>query len=282
MSIVVNNLSYRYTSAGQSTVALHDVSFTVNEGVFFGIAGHTGSGKTTLVQHLNGLIPVTEGSIVIDGHDLSEKKERRSARALVGMVFQYPEYQLFAETVFEDIAFGPRNLKLTDEQVKERVLRSMELVGLDPKRFCEKSPFELSGGEKRRAALAGVLAMQPKYLVLDEPMAGLDPIGRRSVLDLLERLRAEYGTTILMISHSMEDLCAHATHLLVLDHGKIAFSDTPSAVFSHAEELFRLGLSVPQATRLSMLLQARGFETPALGCSSDELIDWIRGRVAHA
>ncbi len=282
MPITVNDLSYQYTDAAHSTTALSHVTFTIEEGSFFAIAGHTGSGKTTLVQHLNGLIPCTEGTITVDGHSLADKKERSIARALVGMVFQYPEYQLFAETVFDDIAFGPKNLKLPENDVKERVLKSMELVGLDPEQFREKSPFELSGGEKRRAALAGVLAMQPKYLVLDEPMAGLDPIGRQSILALLERLRSEFGTTIIMISHSMEDIARHATMLLVLDHGQIAYLDRPEIVFEHAEELFRLGLSVPQATYLGMLLKQKGFDVPKSANNAEALARWLKEKIDHA
>jgi len=198
------------------------------------------------------------------------------------MVFQYPEYQLFAETVYEDIAFGPKNMKLSDEEIHSRVLHAMELVGLEPDRFREKSPFELSGGEKRRAALAGVLAMRPKYLVLDEPMAGLDPQGRKEILAILERLRSEDGCTILMISHSMEDIARHATQLLVLDHGSIAYLDTPQAVFTHAEELFQLGLSVPQMTVLAMLLRQKGYDVPSVSSDETPLLDWIKRRLSHA
>lgn len=282
MSIVVNDLSYRYGQPGSDSFALSHISFTVEEGAFFGIAGHTGSGKTTLVQHLNGLIPPEKGAVVVDGHDLSDKKERKLARELVGMVFQYPEYQLFAETVFEDVAFGPRNMKLNEDEVKERVTRALTLVGLDPAAFSEKSPFELSGGEKRRAALAGVLAMQPKYLVLDEPMAGLDPIGRKAILSILEQLRAEYGCTIIMISHSMEDIARHATKLMVLDHGTIAYLDTPENVFLHADKLFEFGLSVPQMTYLSLLLREKGYDAPIVSCDEQPLIDWLKGRICHA
>ncbi len=282
MSIVIKNLSYRYSEIGNPAYALQNISLTIEEGSFFGIIGHTGSGKTTLVQHLNGLIPSEAGCITVDGHDLSDKNERKIVRSLVGMVFQYPEYQLFAETVYEDIAFGPKNMKLSDEEIHSRVLHAMELVGLEPDRFREKSPFELSGGEKRRAALAGVLAMRPKYLVLDEPMAGLDPQGRKEILAILERLRSEDGCTILMISHSMEDIARHATQLLVLDHGTIAYLDTPQAVFAHAEELFQLGLSVPQMTVLAMLLRQKGYDVPSVSSDETPLLDWIKRRLSHA
>ncbi|MBQ5986537.1 MAG: energy-coupling factor transporter ATPase, partial [Clostridia bacterium] len=230
----------------------------------------------------NGLLPNEKGCVTVDGHDLSDKKERSTVRSLVGMVFQYPEYQLFAETVFEDIAFGPKNMKLDEEEIKRRVLQAMELVGLDAERFSAKSPFELSGGEKRRVALAGVLAMEPKYLVLDEPMAGLDPSGRKSILTILERLRAEAGCTIVMISHSMEDIARHATQLLVLDHGKIKYLDTPQNVFLHTQELFDLGLSVPQMTYLSMLLRQKGFDAPIVSDDEQPLVDWLVRSIRHA
>ena len=282
MAIVVTDLSFRYGTPGNTQFALQNVSFTVQEGAFYGIAGHTGSGKTTLVQHLNGLIPCEKGHVIVDGHDLGDKAERKTVRSLVGMVFQYPEYQLFAETVFDDVSFGPKNMQLDEAEIKRRVTRSLERVGLDPIKFGQKSPFELSGGEKRRAALAGVLAMQPKYLVLDEPMAGLDPIGRRSILAILEELRREEGCSILMISHSMEDLAQHATKMLVLDRGKVRFDDTPEAVFSHADELESLGLTVPQRTKLSMLLRQKGFDAPIVSTDDQPLLDWIEGRVHHA
>ncbi len=282
MSIVINHLTYTYADPGHTSVALDDVSFTIEEGAFFAIAGHTGSGKSTLVQHFNGLLPNEKGCVVVDGHDLSDKKERSTVRSLVGMVFQYPEYQLFAETVFEDIAFGPKNMKLDEEEIKRRVLHAMEMVGLDAERFSTKSPFELSGGEKRRVALAGVLAMEPKYLVLDEPMAGLDPSGRKSILTILERLRAEAGCTIVMISHSMEDIARHATQLLVLDHGKIKYLDTPQNVFLHTQELFDLGLSVPQMTYLSMLLRQKGFDAPIVSDDEQPLVDWLVRSIRHA
>ena len=282
MPIIINNLSFRYPAIGQTAYALENVSFTIEEGSFFGIIGHTGSGKSTLVQHLNGLLTSEKGCVVVDGHDMSDKKERNTARHLIGMVFQYPEYQLFAETVYEDIAFGPKNMKLPETEIDKRVLHAIELVGLDPGKAKTKSPFEMSGGQKRRAALAGVLAMSPKYLVLDEPMAGLDPSGRESILAILEHLRTEEGCTIIMISHSMEDIARHATDLLVLDHGKVAYLDKPDAVFAHTEELFEMGLSVPQMTYLSWRLRKQGFDTPVVSSDERPLLDWIKGRINHA
>ena len=190
MPIVVNHLTFAYTEGGKRLApTLNDLTLTIGEGEFLGIIGHTGSGKSTFVKHLNGLLSSEKGVVTVDGHDLSEKSERRLARQLVGMVFQYPEYQLFADTVFEDVAFGPRNMKLDEAEVRVRVEHAMQLVGLDVNRFSPRSPFDLSGGERRRAAIAGVLAMEPKYLVLDEPMAGLDPKGREDILTLLETLR---------------------------------------------------------------------------------------------
>lgn len=283
MPIVVKDLTYAYSEGGrQNAPTLKNLSFTVQEGAFFGIIGHTGSGKSTLVQHLNGLIPCQSGSVTVDEFDLTDKKQRRAARAKVGMVFQYPEYQLFAETVFEDIAFGAKNLKLEEAEIERRVLRAMELVGLDAARFRNKSPFELSGGEKRRVAMAGVLVTEPKYLILDEPMAGLDPKGRKEILALLERLRSELSCTILMISHSMDDIARHCSEVLVLREGEIAYLDTPSAVFSHAEELEALGLSIPQVTKLSMELQRRGIDVPPGICTLSEWVRWLEGRAVHA
>lgn len=283
MSIVVTDLTYAYSEGGrQNAPTLKHISFTVKEGAFFGIIGHTGSGKSTLVQHLNGLIPCQNGSVTVDEYDLTDKKQRRAARAKVGMVFQYPEYQLFAETVFEDIAFGAKNLKLDNAEIERRVLRAMELVGLDAARFRNKSPFELSGGEKRRVAMAGVLVTEPKYLILDEPMAGLDPKGRKEILALLERLRSELSCTILMISHSMDDIARHCTEVLVLRKGEIAYLDTPSAVFSHADELEKLGLSVPQVTKLCMELQRRSIDVPQDICTLSEWSRWFKGRLTHA
>jgi energy-coupling factor transport system ATP-binding protein len=283
MSIVINHLTYAYTQGGKPLdPTLKDLSFTIEEGSFLGIIGHTGSGKSTFVKHLNGLLPCEKGTVVVDGHDLSQKSERKTVRSLVGMVFQYPEYQLFAETVFEDVAFGPRNMKLDESEVKSRVENAMSLVGLDQERFSDRSPFELSGGERRRAAIAGVLAMHPKYLVLDEPMAGLDPLGRREILALLEKLRTESGCTIIMISHSMDDIANHATKVLVLEKGSVLMYDTPQNVFSHAEELQRIGLSVPGITKICIELNRKGIMIPASICTEDEFLTWFREGRQHA
>ncbi len=283
MSIVIDHLTFAYTEGGKRLEpTLRDLTFTIEEGAFLGIIGHTGSGKSTFVQHLNGLLASEKGMVLVDGHDVSVKAERRKARELVGMVFQYPEYQLFAETVFEDVAFGPRNLKLDESDVKTRTEEAMKLVGLELERFSSRSPFELSGGERRRAAIAGVLAMRPKYLVLDEPMAGLDPKGRESILALLESLRRDTNCTIIMISHSMDDIARHATNVLVLDHGAVSMYDTPERVFARGEELQRLGLSVPTVTQVCMEMNRLGVPIPTGICTRDAFIRWFTEERAHA
>ena len=283
MSIIINHLTYAYTQGGKRLEpTLKDLTFTIEEGSFLGIIGHTGSGKSTLAKHLNGLLFGEKGTVTVDGHDVSQKSERKRVRELVGMVFQYPEYQLFAETVFEDVAFGPRNMKLEQDDVKNRVTEAMRLVGLDPERFSSRSPFDLSGGERRRAAIAGVLAMRPKYLVLDEPMAGLDPLGRKEILSLLEKLRTESGCTIIMISHSMDDIANHATKVLVLEQGALFLYDTPQAVFSHADALQKIGLSVPSITMLCIEMNRRGVPIPQTICTEQAFMDWIREVKRHA
>ena len=222
MPIVVEKLNHVYmTGSALAFNAVEDVSLTVNEGEFLCVIGHTGSGKSTLVQHFNGLMQPSSGRVVVDGADMCDKKMRRLGRQLVGMVFQYPEYQLFEETVFKDIAFGPKNMGLSADEISLRVADAMRFVGLDFDKFAEKSPFDLSGGEKRRAALAGIIAMHPKYLVLDEPMAGLDPSGRRSVLNMLVRLQKENGTGIVMVSHSMDDIARVADRVAVMNKGRL-------------------------------------------------------------
>ena len=271
MPIVLEHLSHTYFDGATSVSAVKDVSFDIREGEFLAIIGHTGCGKTTLVQHLNGLLLPSAGKVLVDGLDTSDKKQRPSIRSLVGMVFQYPEYQLFADTVREDVAFGPRNMKLSEDEVSLRVSEAMTMVGLSMEQFAEKSPFELSGGEKRRAALAGILAMRPKYLVLDEPMAGLDPQGRQSILGMLEKLRAETSCSILMVSHSMEDVARHADRILVMDHGEVKYLDTPRAVFSHSDELSNMGLSLPAPCRVAALLRAKGIDAPADICTREDL-----------
>lgn len=293
MAIVIEQLTYSYGGGTQSrgkkrgadsgeafvsNAALSGVTMTIHEGEFLGIIGHTGSGKSTLVQQFNGLLLPTSGSVVVDGFDTREKMQRKQARALVGLVFQYPEYQLFEETVAKDVAFGPKNLGLSEAEVRERVDEALELVGLPPKRFAEKSPFDLSGGEKRRAALAGILAMRPKYLALDEPMAGLDPRGRRAILEMLEELRRRTGCTVIMVSHSMDDVARHADRVAVLEAGALKLLGTCAEVFSRADELTAMSLSIPQAARLSRLLQARGLDAPKDAVRPEQITDYVLSR----
>lgn len=283
MSIVINHLTFAYTQGGKKLEpTLKDLNFTIEEGSFLGIIGHTGSGKSTFVKHLNGLLLPEKDAVLVDGHDVSVKSKRKTVRSLVGMVFQYPEYQLFAETVFDDISFGPRNMGLDEAEIKKRVLNAMQLVGLDPDRFSARSPFDLSGGERRRTAIAGVLAMHPKYLVLDEPMAGLDPLGRREILALLEKLRAESGCTIIMISHSMDDIANHATKILVLDKGAVFMHDTPQVVFSHADALQKIGLSVPSITKICIEMNRKGVPIPQTICTEESFLNWFREGKIHA
>ena len=279
MPIQIEQLSHTYLpGSALAYPALSNITLSIPEGEFLGIIGHTGSGKSTLIQHLNGLLLPTEGSVLVDGLDTREKKLRKQIRALVGMVFQYPEYQLFDETVARDVAFGPKNLGLDETEIASRVNEALNLVGLDPASFSEKSPFELSGGEKRRAALAGILAMRPKYLVLDEPMAGLDPRGRREILTLVESLRRDFGTSIVMVSHSMDDVAMYADRIAVLDQGSLFMVDTPEEVFSHSAELIEMGLNLPQATQLVRALRARGIAIQEDYYRMDKLTKELIGR----
>lgn len=282
MPIVVEKLNHVYmTGSALAFNAVEDVSLTVNEGEFLCVIGHTGSGKSTLVQHFNGLMQPSSGRVVVDGADMCDKKMRRLGRQLVGMVFQYPEYQLFEETVFKDIAFGPKNMGLSADEISLRVADAMRFVGLDFDKFAEKSPFDLSGGEKRRAALAGIIAMHPKYLVLDEPMAGLDPSGRRSVLDMLARLQKENGTGIVMVSHSMDDIARVADRVAVMNKGRLVMCDTPENIFNRSDELVKMGLDVPQAVKLADALLKRGVDLGGGLCTEDELFTRIMEITRH-
>lgn len=241
-------------------VALDKVNFSVEAGEYVAVIGRTGSGKSTLIQHLNGLLKPTSGEVLFDGEDICSSKERtRQVRFQVGLVFQYPEYQLFEETVYKDIAFGPRNMKLDEAEVDRRVREAAHFVGLDDS-LLEKSPFELSGGQKRRVAIAGVMAMQPRVLVLDEPAAGLDPEGRDTILSQIRDYHEKTGITVVLVSHSMEDIAKYANRVLVLDHAKIAMYDTVEKVFARAPELLELGLSVPQITQIFLRLKEMGLD----------------------
>ena len=262
--IKVEHLSYVYNPGLPTAVtALDDVSFTVEEGDFVGIIGATGSGKSTLITHMNGLNKPTSGKIYIDGRDLWADPEKiRDFRFLTGLVFQYPEYQLFEETCYKDIAFGPKNMGLDEAEVDRRVHEAADFVGLDPA-LLERSPFELSGGQKRRVAVAGVMAMKPRILVLDEPAAGLDPEGRDDILSEVKEYHKKTGTTVLLVSHSMEDIAKYANRVLVMSNKKIAMYDTVEKVFARAPELLELGLSVPQVTKIFLKLREMGVDVPA-------------------
>ena len=264
MSIVIEHLNYVYMQGGPyETKALNDVSLTINDGEFIGLIGHTGSGKSTLVQHLNGLIMPSSGRVLVDGLDLADKNtDRRAIRRRVGLVFQYPENQLFEETVAKDIAFGPKNLGLDEAEIDRRVRTAMRRVALDYDKLAERSVFELSGGQMRRVAIAGVLAMEPQTLVLDEPCAGLDPRGREEILGLISDLHRESGTTIVMVSHSMDDVAALAERVIVMNHGSVVMDGTPREVFAKGEELRAIGLDVPQAVELAQKLRKKGFDIP--------------------
>ncbi len=238
--------------------ALQGVTFTAERGEFIGIIGHTGSGKSTLIQHLNGLLKPSSGQVLFDGEDIwKDKAFTRQIRFRVGLVFQYPEYQLFEETVFQDIAFGPRNMGLGQEEIRERVLRAAGFVGI-PEGDLEKSPFDLSGGQKRRVAIAGVIAMEPDVLILDEPTAGLDPRGRDSVLQNIRDYQQAQRAAIIMVSHSMDEVASNADRLYVMNHGRVAMSGEPREVFAHAEALERMGLDVPRMTSLFLRLRQLG------------------------
>ena len=277
--IKVEHLSYVYNPGMPNAVtALDDVSFTVEEGDFVGIIGATGSGKSTLITHMNGLNKPTSGKIYIDGRDLWGDPEKiRDFRFLTGLVFQYPEYQLFEETCYKDIAFGPKNMKLEQEEIDRRVRRAMELVGLDWERFAEKSPFELSGGEKRRAALAGIIAMEPGYLILDEPMAGLDPAGRRAILDMLSGIRRETGCAVIMVSHSMDDIAAYSDRVAVMQDGSIIRTGTPAEIFGGELDLEAMGLDLPAASYLGNLLRSKGMDVPKI-YTIDGMAEYLLGR----
>ncbi len=266
--------------------ALTDVSVRINEGELVGIIGHTGSGKSSFVQLLNGLLKPEEGTVLLDGQDIwHDAKNIRRIRFQVGMVFQYPEYQLFEETVYKDIAFGPRNMGLSEEEIDKRVNRAAEWVGLESA-LLSKSPFELSGGEKRRAAIAGVMAMEPRVLILDEPTAGLDPRGRERILQMIRRYQQENQTTVLLVSHSMEDVARIADRVLVLNHGRVAMLEPVETVFSHAEELSSIGLSVPAVTKVFDCLRKAGIPVSSsvytLEQAEKELLSLLRGGNTHA
>ena len=257
----VENLNYIYSKGTPfEHKALDNVNFSVERGEFIGIIGHTGSGKSTLMQHMNGLLKPTSGKILLDGVDIwSDKKLTRQARFRVGLVFQYPEYQLFEETVYKDIAFGPKNMGLKAEEIDRRVREAAAIVGLTEAQL-EVSPFDLSGGQKRRVAIAGVIAMEPEVLILDEPTAGLDPVGREEILKNIEDYRRKHNATIMMVSHSMDDVARLTDRLLVMNGSHLAMDGTPAEVFTRAEELVEMGLNIPQVTRVFLELKRLGLD----------------------
>lgn len=273
MPIQIEHLTHTYMPDSPfTTVALKDVNLTIEDGEFIGLLGHTGSGKTTLVQHLNGLIRPTEGKVIVDGLDISDKQTSLlDVRKKVGLVFQYPEYQLFEETVAKDVAFGPKNMGLSQEEIDQRVRHAIARVGLDYDAVSERSPFELSGGQMRRVAIAGILAMQPGTLILDEPTAGLDPAGRRSILQMIRELHAAGGLTVVMVSHSMDDIASLATRLVVMSHGEVVLTGTPREVFMHRDLLTSIGLGVPQAAELAYRLRSQEYAIPAGLYTLDEV-----------
>lgn len=263
MSIVVKNLSYTYgVDSPYEKKALNNINLTINEGDFLGIIGHTGSGKSTFIQHINGLIKVQEGEIqVFDVKLTNAKKPKPDLRALrnnVGMVFQYPEYQLFEDTVFKDVAFGPKNQGLSTEEIAQRVEEAINLVGLDYETIKDRAPFELSGGQKRRVAIAGIIAMKPKVLILDEPTAGLDPYGKEQILALISHLKEKSSSTIIVISHDIDEITRFATRLIVFNDGEIAFDIPMKELFKHREELVKMGLDIPLAVQIANSLREKG------------------------
>ena len=281
----VKNINYIY-SAGTpfEHKALDNISFAVNRGEFIGIIGHTGSGKSTLMQQLNGLLKPTSGQILLDGQDIwSDKKLTRQARFRVGLVFQYPEYQLFEETVYKDIAFGPKNMGLSEAEIDRRVREAAGFVGITEKQLS-LSPFDLSGGQKRRVAIAGVIAMEPEVLILDEPTAGLDPVGRQEILANIDAYRKAKNATIMMVSHSMEDVARLTDRLLVLNGSRLAMDGTPTEVFAHAKELVSIGLDIPQVTQIFLHLRELGINVPNVYTIEQAVaaLKAVRGGSAHA
>ena len=271
MAIKIEHLNYIY-SEGTSfeKQALHEINLEIPDGQFVGVIGHTGSGKSTLIQHLNGLIRATSGIISVDGENIYEEGySMKKLRSQVGLVFQYPEHQLFEIDVFSDVCFGPKNLGLPREEIEKRAGEALSQVGLDES-FYSKSPFELSGGQKRRVAIAGILAMHPKVLILDEPTAGLDPRGRDEILDLVSGLHRDRKITVLLVSHSMEDVARYVERIIVMNHGEVLYDDVPSRVFAHYRELEQVGLAAPQVTYVVQALKEKGWDIDTSVTTVDE------------
>ncbi len=277
MLIILDKVNYVYSEgSGFEKKALDDVSLTIDKGEFIGLIGHTGSGKSTLTQHLNGLLRATSGNIYYDGQDIYEKGfVMKNLRSKVGLVFQYPEHQLFESDVFTDVCFGPKNLGLDKKETELRAFQALEMVGF-PKELFYNSPFELSGGQKRRAAIAGVLAMKPEVLILDEPTAGLDPKGRDEILDQIKKLHEETGITVILVSHSMEDVAKYVGRLIVLDHGRVMYDDIPKKVFRNYRELEKIGLAAPQLTYIMNDLKANGFDVDTDAITMEEAVATVK------
>lgn len=277
MSVKVENLTHIYNEGlPHESVAVQDVSFSIEDGQIAGIIGHTGSGKSTLVQHLNGLIRPKTGSIYIDEENICDGKTvMREIRKKVGLVFQYPEYQLFEETVFKDVAFGPKNIGLADVELEDRVREAIELVGLDYEQIKDKSPFDLSGGQKRRVAIAGVIAMKPKVLILDEPTAGLDPKAHKDVLDMIIRVHEHEDNITIMVSHNMEDIASMCDKVIVMDRAHAVMEGTPEEVFARRAELKQMGLAAPPVTDLIDMLNDRGFKLDGNILTRDKAVEEI-------
>lgn len=272
--IRIENLIHTYMPGSPfEKTSVNGISMSVYDGEFLGIVGHTGSGKSTLIQHFNGILKPSSGKISVDGEDISSVVIR-NVRFKIGMVFQYAEYQLFEETVFDDMAFGPKNQGLGEDEIKKRVLYAADAMGLDES-LLSKSPFELSGGQKRRAAIGGVIAMQPEVLVLDEPTAGLDPKARGKVLALLKELNVKFGLTVVIVSHSMEDIAKYADRMIVLNNGKVALSGKPRDIFMHENEIKKLGLAIPPAASVVRKLYAKGYKVDSTACTVKEAAETI-------
>lgn len=286
MPIKVENVTYVYMQGTPfESKALDDVSIDIADGEFVGLIGHTGSGKSTLVQQLNGLLKPTSGKVFIDGTDITKKGvSLKSIRQKVGLVFQYPEYQLFEETVYKDVSFGPRNLSFTEDEIDKKVKQAIKMVGLNFEEVRDKSPFDLSGGQRRRVAIAGVLAMDPKILILDEPTAGLDPRGRDSILNEIKSLHDKYGKTIILVSHSMEDIAKLVSRIIVMNEGKCVMSGSPREVFKMSEQLISIGLGIPQVTMLVKRLREKGInireDILTVDEAKRELLKVLRGRLS--
>lgn len=262
MSIKTENLTFRYSEGTQfETKALDNINMEIKKGDFVGIIGHTGSGKSTLIQHFNGLMKIEDGDVLVEEKSLKDKKTKlKYVRQIVGLVFQYPEHQIFEETVYQEIAYGPKNLELAEKEIEDRVKYALDLVGFDYEEIKDKSPFDLSGGQKRRIAIAGVLAMKPEYLILDEPTAGLDPAGRNEILGQIKKLHKRSGITVILVSHSMEDIARLVSYIYVLNEGKLHMQGTPKEIYSQSSELKRIGLGVPQIVDIMNELKTKGID----------------------